>query len=1009
MKRTIFFILFLSLFCNTYSQTTINLNSGESINDTLSWLQDNFTNNTTIVLGVGTYSGFRIPEDLGTDTNKTLTFVSADNNANSVTIIGNNGDNEVIQIEEGYITIKNITIDGTNTNNAITFSIPTGQFQGENEAKSLSNTGYVTIDSCTIIAQALQTNKFAIEFHSAMQSVINLTDITISNNIIKNGDIGIYYTDNYSEYTVLSNFIISNNKFENQLSKNIHFYIDEQNYDIEVRGVQIKDNDMQLPVGRGSNYGISLQGIKATTEYKNVISGNRIYQNNIDSANYTAISIQNCTAVVSNTSITNNFIDIENTDSLIIGININMCEYVNLFHNTIKLQGANTIGVRYLSQGMKSRDIGNLVMKNNIVYSDSIVFYNVQDIYDARLNNNCYFSLNTLMFSNQTELNNLFQWQQQTDQDTNSYILDPMFEEFNNPMFNNDTLDNKAPFTSFVETDIDGFVRTPTFCDAGAKEMLFINLGNDSTICYEDSVLLNIPSGMYSYTWSTGQVDTNNILASSGTYAVTVQEIEKGVFGVDTIKIDYYAELIPTIEDFKKPKCFGENTGYIELTTTGGTVPYSYHWQGAFLDTNTIENLVAGNYYVTVTDVNNCKTIDTFNLDQPEEITVNFSSEPFCGGCLGEITAEAIGGYPPYNYLWSTNESGETITDLCSGDYTLTIMDDSLCVKTFNDTITESELAYISGNLGFSLGSVFSGHARVELYKDSINGASEIEFVDSVTVEANGYFEFSDIKPESFYLRGVITSDNSIYSNLYTSYYADGEPTTLWQSATLLTPSCADTIDNINFNIFEIATPVVGTGVFSGKIVYNDGLAKSCGEPVRGAEVFAMQDPNDEPMANTGTNNTGDWSINNIPIGVGYRLKVDIPGLPQISSYEDLEVTGAKAIISNLNFFVDTLSGGGIFVDTITAIVNVNSQNIQIKTYPNPVSNYLIIETELQNNIDVSYQIIDINGKEIITTNIENIIGKYHKIIDVSLYKSGTYFVKLKFNNTLYIKKFVKK
>ncbi len=1008
MKRTLFFILFLSLFCNTYSQTTINLSSGESITDTLSWLQDNLINNTTIVLGAGTYSGFTIPEDLGTDTNRTLTFISADNNANSVTIIGNNGDHEAIQIKEGYITIKNITIDGTNTNNAITFS--TEQFQGGNEAKSLSHTGYVTIDSCTIIAQALQTSKFAIEFNAAMQSSINITDITISNNIIKNGDIGIYYIDNYSDYTTLSNFIISNNKFENQLSKNICFYINEQNDNVEVRGVKIKGNDMQLPIGRGNNYGVSLQGIKATTEYENVISGNRIYQNNIDSANYTAISIQNCTAAESHTSITNNFIDIENTDSLITGINIDMCEYVNLFHNTIKLKGTKTTGIRYTSQVMKSRAYGNLIMKNNIIYSDNIVFYNVQDIYDVELNNNCYFSLDTSsMFSNQTELSSLFQWQQQTYQDTNSYILDPMFEEFNNPMFNNDTLDNKAPFTFFAEADIDGFIRTPIFCDAGAKEMLFINLGNDSTICYEDSTLLNIPSGMYSYTWSTGQVDTNNILVSSGTYSVTVQEIEKGAFGVDSIKIDYYAELIPTIEDLKKPKCFGENTGYIELTTTGGTVPYSYTWQGAFLDTNKIENLVAGDYYVTVSDVNNCNTVDTFNLDQPEEITVNFSSEPFCGGCLGEITAAATGGYSPYNYLWSTNESGETITDLCSGDYTLTIMDDSLCVKTFNDTITESELAYISGNLGFSLGSIFSGHARVELYKDSINGASEIEFVDSVTVEANGYFEFSDINPESFYLRGIITSDNSIYSNLYTSYYADGEPTTLWQTASLLTMECADTLDNINFNIFEVATPVVGTGVFSGKITYNNGSAKSCGEPVRGAEVFAMQDPNDEPMANTSTNNTGDWDINNIPIGTGYRLKVDIPGLPQISSYEDLEVTGSKAIISNLNFFVDTLTGGGIFVDTITAIVNINSQNIEIKTYPNPVSNYLTIETELQNNIDISYQIIDINGKEIITTDIENTIGKYHKTIDMSLYKSGTYFIKLKFNKSLYIKKFVKK
>lgn len=111
-------------------------------------------------------------------------------------------------------------------------------------------------------------------------------------------------------------------------------------------------------------------------------------------------------------------------------------------------------------------------------------------------------------------------------------------------------------------------------------------------------------------------------------------------------------------------------------------------------------------------------------------------------------------------------------------------------------------------------------------------------------------------------------------------------------------------------------------------------------------------------------------------------------------------------------FFTDSISGyvvgaNGTILKTITGGENWNfvnpSKSLSIKHYPNPVLNYLTIETELFNG-EAELSIYDISGLKLITQQITT----SKTLIDLSVLKSGIYFAKIKSNETVETFKIIK-
>lgn len=67
--------------------------------------------------------------------------------------------------------------------------------------------------------------------------------------------------------------------------------------------------------------------------------------------------------------------------------------------------------------------------------------------------------------------------------------------------------------------------------------------------------------------------------------------------------------------------CFGCTDGAVNLNVFGGTPPYNFNWSNG-ANTQSLANIGAGQYDVTITDAAGCPSFESYTVTQPEPLTV---------------------------------------------------------------------------------------------------------------------------------------------------------------------------------------------------------------------------------------------------------------------------------------------------------------------------------------------------------------------------------------------------
>jgi hypothetical protein len=176
----------------------------------------------------------------------------------------------------------------------------------------------------------------------------------------------------------------------------------------------------------------------------------------------------------------------------------------------------------------------------------------------------------------------------------------------------------------------------------------------------------------------------------------------------DTISI----EIINQNSNFSIASNTGNNSscsnfnGYVDLTVIPAG-SYQFAWSNGAL-TEDLSNLDAGIYEVTVTDVLNCSTSDSYEIIATTTLPVvtGLTIPETCGENNGRLDI-TVTPNDIYDFQWSDGSTTEDLQAVNAGTYTVTVIDLEGCSA--NESFTIDDSPQLQLNLQANLTSVSAG------------------------------------------------------------------------------------------------------------------------------------------------------------------------------------------------------------------------------------------------------------------------------------------------------------
>lgn len=254
----------------------------------------------------------------------------------------------------------------------------------------------------------------------------------------------------------------------------------------------------------------------------------------------------------------------------------------------------------------------------------------------------------------------------------------------------NANLTGVAAGTYTVTVTDDNICTVAATATVSAPSVMTFTASITSVLCNsgnEGGIKLNPFGGTAPYTaiWSNDSTGLSLTDLAPGIYTATVTDAN-GCVADTAISLEaasiYSVEMVVT-----NAACDGAASGSVTVNLVDGTTPpYSYVWSTGD-STASIINIAPGSYSVTVSDSLNCLRYDTASVAAGNGLSI--LSTVIDASCPdkedGSIATTVSGGTEPYSYLWNTQATTSSLTNIAAGIYSLTVTDENDCTGT--DTV----------------------------------------------------------------------------------------------------------------------------------------------------------------------------------------------------------------------------------------------------------------------------------------------------------------------------------
>lgn len=196
----------------------------------------------------------------------------------------------------------------------------------------------------------------------------------------------------------------------------------------------------------------------------------------------------------------------------------------------------------------------------------------------------------------------------------------------------------------------------------------------------------------YTYDYGSGPFGDNLVSGiTAGLYTVSVTD-DNGCTDVFGFNIPDAPPPVGRIENLTDAGCDGVN-GSFTVGVNGGSPPYNYNIGTGVSDSPTFEDLLPGNYNLTITDADECTSNLVLSIggSTPPEINIESVENSSCGQNNGTFTIAVSVGFPPYSFdIGNGATTSPNFTNLMPGNYIATVTDANGCSAMENVTVSDS-------------------------------------------------------------------------------------------------------------------------------------------------------------------------------------------------------------------------------------------------------------------------------------------------------------------------------